>query len=117
MPRVAGKARHIDEVLLEDVVELTVLHRHRDRGIDRIDVRRLPRGLAAEKDVLELHLRDDFAAMKDQIVERPRADAGCELRWLRPPTFGQRTVVVVAAFSLRARPGLNTHRLRSVGSV
>jgi hypothetical protein len=53
-PRIAG---HIDaaiKVLPDDIVQLPVLHRERDRGIDRVDVGREPRCLTAEKDVLKL---------------------------------------------------------------
>src|SRR5205814_10551903 len=99
------------------IVELPVLHRHRDRRIDRIDVGRLPRTLAAEKNVLKFHLRDNLAAVKDQVVERLGADAGCDHLWLLPTAFGQRTVTIIKAFSRRTWAGLYPHWLWRVRSV
>jgi len=95
VPRVAGQVRQIDEILLDDIVEPAVLHCHRNGQIDRLDVGGLPRGLSTEIDVLELHLRNNLAAVKEQIFERLRADARRNDLWLGPAAFRERAVAII----------------------
>src|SRR5260221_12229352 len=88
--RTAGKVDPEVKEVFDDIVHPPVLHRERDRGIDRVDVGSEPRCLPTEKYVLKLHLRHGFATMEDEVGGRVRRDAGRDrVRvQLRPTVFG-----------------------------